>query len=161
MRRALLLALVLALPSLLAAADAVPAPAPVVPASPAAAADSLPAGVELIYFHATLRCETCLGLEAAIERCLRAEFAAELAEGWLSWRSLDYEIAEGSALHAALDLRGSELVIRQHVAGEAGAARPIRSVWNAPAAAAVCDSLAPIVALYLRAHLDAEATSGR
>jgi hypothetical protein len=161
MRGALLIALVLAVPSLLAAADFAPAPAPAVPASPAAAADSLPAGVELIYFHATLRCETCLALEAAIERCLRAEFAVELAEGWLRWRSLDYELAEGSALHAALGLRGSELVIRQRAAGEGGAARPIRSVWNAPQAAAVCDSLRPIVAETLRVHRDADATSGR
>lgn len=159
MRRALLIALLLAGPSLLAAADSTPAPAPAAPAS--AAADSLPAGVELIYFHATLRCETCLGLEAAIERCLRAEFAVELAEGRLSWRSLDYEIPEGSALHAALGLRGSELVIRQRAAGEGAAARPIRSVWNAPQAAAVCDSLRPIVIETLRAHLDAEATGGR
>jgi hypothetical protein len=153
MRRALFVAagLLFALPLVAAAGD----PAPV------ARADSLqPAagGVELIYFHATLRCETCLGLEAHIERCLRAEFAAELAAGRLVWRSLNYEVAEGSALHAALDVRGSELVIRR--LGAAGAL-PIRSVWQAAEAAAVCDSLAPLVTEYLGGPPDAATTSGR
>ncbi len=159
MRRARLLvaALLMALLAPAAVGEPVGEPVP-------APGDSLatPAGgVELIYFHATLRCETCLALEASIERCLRAEFAAELAQGRLAWRSLDYELGEGRALHANLELSGSELVIRRRAAGESRDAQPIRSVWNAPEAVALCDSLQPIVTQYLRAQPDAEATSGR
>ena len=164
MKRGLLLAAGLLMASLrpLAAADPVPTPG-LAPADAytASAGDSLaplPAGIELIYFHATLRCETCLALEAAIDGCLRGEFAGELAEGRLSWRSLNYEFGAGGALHAEFGLGGSELVIRERAAS---AAQPIRSVWNAPSAAAVCDSLRPLVTDYLRAHMDAEAKRAR
>lgn len=122
-----------------------------------AAADSLAPGVELIYFHATLRCETCLGLEANIEHCLQAEFADALESGKLRWRSLNHELGEGRALHATLGLSGSELVLRQ----PGLPALPVRGVWAASTAAAVCDSLAPLVGAALGAGPDAEATSRR
>lgn len=144
--RALCAALLLAALVSTAQADTAPAPA-----------DSLAPAVELIYFHATLRCETCLGLEANIERCLREEFADALESGQLRWRSLNHELGEGRALHTALGLSGSELVLRR----PGLAAQPIRSVWAAPTAAAVCDSLAPLVNAALGAGPEAEGTSRR
>lgn len=146
--RALCAALLLGALVSTAQADTAAAPAP---------ADSLAPAVELIYFHATLRCETCLGLEANIERCLREEFADGLASGQLRWRSLNHELGEGRALHAALGLSGSELVLRQ----PGLAALPIRSVWAAPNAGALCDSLAPFLQAALSAETEAKGKGRR
>jgi len=121
-------------------------------AAPESIAAATP-GVELVYFHATLRCETCLALEASIERCLREEFATEMAEGWIRWRSLDYQSAAGEGLHAELGVRGSELVLLRYAGSQRARWEPIRSVWQAPSAAAVCDSLRPLTIHYLREFL--------
>lgn len=119
----------------------------------ALAAEELPAdGVSLVYFHATLRCQTCLGLEANIDRCVKDEFSVELAEGWLDWRSLNHEIGENRALVEALGIEGSELVVIRWQGGEPVDWTLIPEVWEAPDADGVCAALTPIVAGTLRAQ---------
>ncbi|MCB1163710.1 MAG: hypothetical protein H6694_09460 [Candidatus Latescibacteria bacterium] len=125
--------------------------------APAAADAPPPAfpsdGVSLYYFHATLRCQTCLRLEASIDHCVQDEFAVELAEGWLDWRALNYELTPNSALAETLQLRGSELVVIRWQDGAAVDWQPIPAVWEAPDDDGVCAALKPAVTDYLRAQL--------
>lgn len=47
--------------------------------------------VVVSYFHPTIRCETCLKIEALTERALREAFADELASGRLEWHVMDFD----------------------------------------------------------------------
>jgi hypothetical protein len=41
--------------------------------------------------HATFRCETCNRIEQLAESVVRSDFAAQLADGRIEWRTADYQ----------------------------------------------------------------------
>jgi hypothetical protein len=71
---------------------------------PAAAVDSSPvsetaepakaATVHVYYFHRTMRCETCLQIEAWAKEALEARFSDELARGRVEWVAINFELPE-------------------------------------------------------------------
>lgn len=65
------------------------APAPAVPAPSEQVAQTNQ--VIAYYFHATIRCETCLKIEKQAHELIQSRFAAQLTSGRIVFKSVNYE----------------------------------------------------------------------
>ena len=70
-----------------------------------------PDSVVVVYYHRTLRCQTCLMLEACAKKAVEKDFAKELMKGTIRWRAVDFEHPEHSGLEKKYGLDGSTLVL--------------------------------------------------
>ncbi len=111
-RARVLLPVTLAVVVLLAAIAAVSLPrmspsGSTVPSSSTAHADR----VDVIYFHRTERCESCLWTGNAVGWTVRTYFADELASGRLTYREVDVQKAENAALAQKYRATGPSLFL--------------------------------------------------
>jgi hypothetical protein len=121
------------------AAQTAPRPAvSILPARPdsaaAAPADTtapvlLPDRVAAYYFHPTIRCMSCLWIEARSDSTIRAAFSPALREGRLEWRSINIEEPANQALARRLEIEGSTLVIAQLIGGEIVRSEHVDQAW--------------------------------
>ncbi len=65
--------------------------------------------VDLVYFHRTERCTSCLNAENYTRETLEKHFVAQLERGVMSLRVLDVEKVENAALAQKFDAAGSSL----------------------------------------------------
>ena len=97
---------------------------------PAGAAPASGERVTVYYFHSTMRCETCLLIEALADATLRAEFLDELSSGTLVWRPLDVRLPENGHLVEEFGLRASDLVVVRENAGGQQSREEIPGLWE-------------------------------
>jgi len=86
--------------------------------------------VTVYYFYRTVRCETCLFIEALADATLRAEFPDEMSSGALVWRPLDVQLPENGLLVAGFGLRASDLVVARNGAGGNQSWEAIPALWE-------------------------------
>lgn len=67
--------------------------------------------VDVVYFHRTERCTSCLNAENYTRETLEAHFAVQLNKGWMSFRVLDIEKPENAAWVRKFDVPGSALYL--------------------------------------------------
>jgi hypothetical protein len=67
--------------------------------------------VEVVYFHRTVRCETCLNAENYTRETLTKYFADQMQSGLIELRLLDMEQPENAALVKKFDVAGSSLYL--------------------------------------------------
>jgi hypothetical protein len=79
-----------------------PAEAPVVP---------LADRVDVLYFHRTIRCATCLTFERYAHEALLEDYPDELASGRLTWSVLNFEEEANAELVGRYDVFESSLVV--------------------------------------------------
>jgi hypothetical protein len=65
--------------------------------------------VDLVYFHRTERCTSCLNAESYTRETLEKYFVDQVKHGLMSFRVLDVEKAENAALAQKFDAAGSSL----------------------------------------------------
>jgi hypothetical protein len=82
-----------------------------VSADSAQAIPSPPDSVVAVYYHYTLRCQTCLMMEAAAEEVIKTKFPKELMKGKIRWRHIDFEQPEHAWAEEKYQLSGSTLVL--------------------------------------------------
>lgn len=80
------------------------------------ASDEDPAGrparrVVAAYFHRTQRCPTCLKVGDAIERVIRENFAAELRDGRLASKQLDFQDPTNASYVSTFRINGPTFLI--------------------------------------------------
>ncbi len=73
--------------------------------------------VDVLYFHRTQRCESCLNAENYTRETLETHFADRLKNGWMSLRVLDMEKKENAALVQKFDVGGSALYLSIWIQG--------------------------------------------
>lgn len=100
------------------------------PIGPAGADPANGERVTVYYFHSTLRCETCLLIEAQADVTLRAEFADELSNGTLVWRPLDMHLTENKHFITDFSLGANDLVVLREKAGENPSWEKIPELWE-------------------------------
>lgn len=115
-----------------AAALAAPAaPADTVAAAPAAPDSALLAArVVAYYFHGTIRCRTCLAIEAQAEQALRTGLPEPLARGELLWRPVNVEEKRHEHFWSDFKLEGSALVLARVREGEVKGWKVLERVWE-------------------------------
>lgn len=67
--------------------------------------------VEVIHFHRTQQCTSCIAIGNLTEKTVNANFNDELASGRLVFAHIDYELPENAVLTAKYGVTGSSLWI--------------------------------------------------
>jgi hypothetical protein len=75
------------------------------------AQDSSAAKVEVYYFHATMRCPTCLAVEEQTRKTLDDSFPADLKSGTIKLQVLNLEDKENKALVEKFEIGWSSLIL--------------------------------------------------
>lgn len=65
----------------------------------------------MYYFHRTLRCQTCLTIEAYIEEALRTHYADALADGRLRWLPTNIEEPENAHFEKDFSLEFNSAIL--------------------------------------------------
>jgi hypothetical protein len=86
--------------------------------------------VVVLYFHRTLRCDTCLKFEAYSEATLRDSFPDDLAEGTLVWRTVNLDEPEESHFADEHDLFESSLVVTTEIEGAVVEWNKLADIWG-------------------------------
>jgi hypothetical protein len=82
------------------------------------------------YFHATMRCPTCLSIENGARDAIERAFPAPLAAGTLVWRSLDMEEPGNEHFVTEFELTASSLVLVREEGGQMVQWRNLPEVWD-------------------------------
>ncbi len=67
--------------------------------------------VEVIDFHSTHRCRTCVGIEKSTKAVLEKEFADELKSGKIVFKTVNVDDAQNAKLAAQFEASGTALWI--------------------------------------------------
>lgn len=81
---------------------------------------SLPDGptkVIVYYFHGTLTCQTCLDIERHARETVFESYSADLMEGTIEWRPVNYEVPENRHYSNDFDLPYPSLAVVREQAG--------------------------------------------
>jgi hypothetical protein len=99
--------------------------------APAAGAAREAAGQELVvyYFHSNTRCPTCRSIESQALEAVQSGFAAEVADGRLAWKTLNYEEFSGRELAREFDVQMPVVVLARFEGGRVAAWRRLDQVW--------------------------------
>lgn len=94
---------------------------------------SLPDGptkIIVYYFHGTLRCQTCLDIEQHARETVFESYFADLMEGTIEWRSVNYEVPENRHYSNDFDLPYPSLVVVREQAGYAAEWKLLGKTWE-------------------------------
>lgn len=94
------------------------------------AASSAEGRVVVYYFHGTVRCETCLLIEAMAEGTLQTDFPDELTDGRLLWRPLSVDLPENAHFVTDFSLGTNELVVLSQRGGGGTAWEKVADIWE-------------------------------
>jgi hypothetical protein len=115
--------------------------------------------VVVTYFHRTLRCQTCLGMEAAAREAVFGDFLDRVSAGTLEWRAVNFDLPLDAHFEEEFDLEGSSLVFAELGGEKIVRWEKIDGIWNH---AGNPEELRPFVVRELRrflAHGTAEGQS--
>ena len=82
------------------------------------------------YFHRTMRCPTCLAIEAAAERTIERSFADQIAEEKLIWMAINLDEPEGKAFKKEFELSASTLVLSKAGSDNQIKYKKLEKVWQ-------------------------------
>ncbi|MFH1681971.1 MAG: nitrophenyl compound nitroreductase subunit ArsF family protein [Candidatus Eisenbacteria bacterium] len=86
--------------------------------------------VVVYYFHRTLRCVTCLAMEAAAREAVYVDFPEHAGAGSLEWKAVDFELPENAHFGEEYGLEGSSLVFAETAGGKVVRWEKIEGMWN-------------------------------
>lgn len=69
--------------------------------------------VEVIYFHGKQRCATCLAIEENAKAVVETEFADEVKNGTVAFKTVDISTSEGEALADIYEVTWSSLFVNK------------------------------------------------
>ena len=84
----------------------------------------------MYYFHRTLRCHTCLTIEAYIDEALRVHFAEALKEGRLLWLPTNFEEPENEHFEEDFTLEFNSAVLVRLEGGKTVSWVNLEGVWD-------------------------------
>jgi hypothetical protein len=84
---------------------------PAAPATAGSAPVSNAERIEVVYFHRTERCASCLWVEQMSRKVVESAFAPQLASGKVTYREVDVQKPENRAMAAKYRAGGSQLFV--------------------------------------------------
>lgn len=86
--------------------------------------------VKAFYFHGERRCKTCLAIEANTKETIEKGYAEELAQGMLSWQSVDIDQKENKHFEKEFDLMFSSVILVKYRDGKQVEWKNLQKVWE-------------------------------
>jgi len=87
-------------------------------------------GIVAYYFHTTERCSSCLTIEKWTAEAIQTTFAAQLADGTLTWRIVDVEDAANAHFIQDYQLVSKSVVLVRYGNGKPGKWENLQMVWQ-------------------------------
>ena len=82
------------------------------------------------YFHRTVRCTTCLAIEANARRVIDEDFSQQVAEGRLIWIPYNLDEPDGKGIQEEFGVFGSTLVLSRVDGGNNTEYKKLEKVWD-------------------------------
>ncbi len=82
------------------------------------------------YFHRTQRCPTCQKVGSELERVIQGRFAAELQDGRLAWRQIDFQAPENASYVSAFQITGPVFLMLVVEDNRIVAWKPAPKTWS-------------------------------
>ena len=82
------------------------------------------------YFHRTLRCPTCLAIEANAQRVIENEFENQIANNRLIWLPFNLDEPGSEEFEKEFDVSASTLVLAKRQDGKHTNYKKIEKVWD-------------------------------
>nr|WP_286177329.1 nitrophenyl compound nitroreductase subunit ArsF family protein [Rhodopirellula sp. JC639] len=87
-------------------------------------------GVVVNYFFSNTRCATCRAIESQTLEVVQSEFAAELKDGTVGWKTLNYEDDNHSQLREQFQIVMPVVVLTRVQNGELAEWKRLDQVWG-------------------------------
>lgn len=87
-------------------------------------------GIHVYYFHRTLRCQTCLTIEAYARDAIHEHFAGALQSGLMQWRAVNIEEPQHAHFEADFQLQAQSLILAEIADGRCVRWKNLTEVWN-------------------------------
>jgi hypothetical protein len=82
------------------------------------------------YFHRTVRCPTCQKVGASLEEAIKRNFAAELADGRLEWRMMDFQDPRNAGFATAFGVTGPAFILMDVQDNRVIGWKPAPKAWS-------------------------------
>jgi len=86
--------------------------------------------IDVLYFHATIRCESCLLIERQSREIIEQEFSKNLKEGTLKFHSLDFQDEQNSELVETYEIETQTLVVRMTTDNKVIKWKKLEKIWD-------------------------------
>lgn len=87
-------------------------------------------GIHVFYFHRTLRCQTCLTIEALARQAVQDNFAGALADGRVFWQAINIEVKGNEHFERDFSLQTPSLVLAEFSTNACVRWKLLPEVWN-------------------------------
>lgn len=108
----------------------VEAAAPALNAPSAANGDGISDGIHVFYFHRTLRCQTCLTIEALARQAVQDNFAEALAGGRMFWHAVNIEVEGNEHFERDFALQTQSLIVAEFSTNTCVRWKLLPEVWS-------------------------------
>ena len=82
------------------------------------------------YFHPTMRCHTCVVIQANAARVIMDRFPQQIADGSLIWMPYDFDGPGGEDFKKEFDISASTLVLSRMTKGNHEEYKKLEKVWD-------------------------------
>lgn len=104
--------------------------APVADATSAAVEAGTGDGIRVYYFHRTLRCQTCLKIEALARQVIEENFGAGLADGRVTWQAVNIEVEGNEHFERDFSLQTQSLILAEYAEDRCVRWKLLPEVWD-------------------------------
>ncbi|MCE5268351.1 MAG: nitrophenyl compound nitroreductase subunit ArsF family protein [Planctomycetaceae bacterium] len=87
-------------------------------------------GLVVYYFHGNIRCPTCQSIESQSHETVKKHFAAQLEDGTLAWKILNYEQPIAKPLATKFDVQMPVVVLARMKEGQVKDWKRLDEVWG-------------------------------
>ncbi|MEN6452159.1 MAG: nitrophenyl compound nitroreductase subunit ArsF family protein [Thermoguttaceae bacterium] len=87
-------------------------------------------GLVVYYFHGNIRCPTCQSIESQSHEAVKKHFAAQLEDGTLAWKILNYEQPTAKPLATKFDVHMPVVVLARMKEGQVKDWKRLDEVWG-------------------------------
>lgn len=87
-------------------------------------------GIRVYYFHRTLRCQTCLKIEALARQTIQDNFADALATGRMCWQAVNIEVDGNEHFERDFSLQTQSLILAEYADDRCVRWKLLPEVWD-------------------------------
>ena len=86
--------------------------------------------IEVIYFHATMRCNGCMTIENYTQKSLNSNFGNEIKNGKILLKSIDFQQTENEHFAEKYKFDSQELILSKKVDGKEVKWKKLDKIWD-------------------------------
>ncbi len=86
--------------------------------------------IEVLYFHATMRCQGCMTIEDFTQKSLNAKFQNEMKNSKIILKSIDFQQTENEHFAEQYKFESQELILSKKVDGKEVKWKKLDKIWD-------------------------------